>query len=346
MVQALAKHPAPGIPAASGFETVACLLCGSDCPKIFYAHRNDPFLRTLGLGRQVAWNMCMACGFMYQSPRPTKSLLTEVYRNSYRPAEPSSDYLAVKRADAEDKCAWLTGQLGAVRNGARAMDVGSGEGSLVSSLKRAGWEAYGTEVTESFAEWGRRHLNVNIHAGEFDDSVHQGLRFDLITLSHVIEHIHDIWSFLAMVRERMEPGASVFVEVPDFLIPRGALSQNLFASPHLWGFSADTLVECMRQAGFKIVTVERLVSVRGNVIRLLARAEGVDAHAVARAAPSTDAVARAYLTMRQRIVWHRIGFFLKTGWKDAVKTLLGMPSGVRPSRGRNGAVASGKLSAL
>lgn len=345
MVEALAKRPSPGDTAASGFEVVACLLCGSDRPKVFYAHRSDPFLRTLGLDRQVVWNMCMVCGFMYQSPRPTKSLLTEVYRHSYRPAEPSEDYLAAKRVDAEDKCVWLARQLGGVRRDARALDVGSGEGSLVSSLKRAGWEAYGTEVTESFAEWGRRHLDVNIHTGEFDGSVHQGLRFHLVTLSHVLEHIHDVWSFLGLIRERMEPGASVFVEVPDFLIPRGALSQNLFASPHLWGFSDETLAECMRKAGFEIMTVERLISIRGNVIRLLARAGGPDASIAGYTAPSADTVMRAYLAIRHRIVRHQVRFFLKTGWKDAVKMLLGMWNGARPDCGRGGQETSGKLSA-
>nr|MBI3612134.1 class I SAM-dependent methyltransferase [Nitrospirota bacterium] len=314
----------PTIQTSDSFEKVACLLCDSDRPKVFHSHRHDPFLRTLGIGRRVVWNMCMACGFLYQSPRPTKALLTEIYRKSYRPAEPAAAYLAVKRADAEDKIAWLSKCLDGGGTGRRVLDIGSGEGSLLQGFQQAGWTAYGTEVTESFAKWGVEHFGVNIHAGELDENAHKGARFELVTLSHILEHIHDPWDFLATVRGRMEAGGKVFVKVPDFLVPRGSLSQNLFASPHLWGFSEATLNELMRKAGFNVVKVERLTGVRGNVIRLLGDTEPCTVAAVTPAVGAPPMVEASYGDLRRKIAQHQVRHFLTVGWKDAVKNLLGI----------------------
>ncbi|MBI5570945.1 MAG: class I SAM-dependent methyltransferase, partial [Desulfomonile tiedjei] len=268
--------------------------------------------------------MCMACGFLYQSPRPTKALLTEIYRNSYRPAEPAPAYLAVKRADAEDKVAWLSKHLGGGGNGRRVLDIGSGEGSLLRGFQQAGWAAYGTEVTESFAKWGEKHFGVTIHAGELDESVYQGARFELVTLSHVLEHIHEPWDFLATVKGRMATGGNVFVEVPDFLVPRGSLSQNLFASPHLWGFSTESLCEVMRKAGFNIMSVERLVSIRGNVIRLLGRIDPERSDTAGSPTFQPHNVEEAFYNIRWDIRRHQAVYFMKGGWKDLVKGLLNM----------------------
>lgn len=309
---------------SDSFETVACLICDSDRPRVFYSHRRDPFLRTLGIGRRVVWNMCMACGFLYQSPRPTKALLTEIYRKSYRPAEPTPAYLAEKRADAEDKVAWLSKHLGGGGTGRRVLDIGSGEGSLLRGFQQAGWDAYGTEVTESFAKWGEKHFGVNIHVGELDERAYRGAHFDLVTLSHILEHIHEPWGFLATVKGRMEAGGKVFVEVPDLLVPRGAFSENRFASPHLWGFSEETLGDLMRKAGFNVVKVERLTGIRGTVIRLLGDAEPGAVAAVTPAAGEPHAVEAFYSEVRKMIVRHQVRFFLKVGWKDTVKNLLGI----------------------
>ena len=207
---ALGVRMRPGTPP---LEKTQCLICATDgIARSIHSHRNDLWLRRIGMRYRCRWVMCMGCGLLYQHPRPTPECMELVYATAYRTGPPSEEYLGGKRRDAEERLEWIIRFLGHEGAHRLVLDVGCSEGSLLGAFKERGWEVYGVEPTPSFAHWGRERYRVPIHIGSFDESCYPDTRFDLIVLSHVLEHIHDPDGFMKLVVKRL---ASYPQALPD-----------------------------------------------------------------------------------------------------------------------------------
>lgn len=293
------------------FEETDCIVCGSQHAAPIYSHADDRWLRRIGVSYRCRWVMCLGCGLLYQNPRPTPRCMEIVYSTAYRSSLPSEEHLQAKRREAEERLAWIVNILGADRR--RVLDVGCSEGSLLAVFHRLGWKVYGVEPTLSFAQWGREHYGVPIQTGFLDESCYRNAEFDLIVLSHVLEHIHDPYAFMNLVMNRLTSRGTVFVEVPDLRRLEGDIAGYLYGAPHLYGFSPYTLRRFLNQVGLRVMVVDGCP----QGVRALCRIG--PAGEIPSAPSGLDPEAR---TLRRRLARHRIGFFFARGWKDSLKWRL------------------------
>jgi SAM-dependent methyltransferase len=100
-------------------------------------------------------------------------------------------------------------------DGATVLDVGCGTGAILEVLSRR-FEAYGTDTSALAVELcGKRGLK-NVYQCTLDTFPHPDMRFDLITLLDVIEHIEDDAAVLRQVRGYLRPGGSFIITVPAY----------------------------------------------------------------------------------------------------------------------------------
>src|SRR5262245_38693340 len=71
-----------------------------------------------------------------------------------------------------------------------ALEVGCGNGFMLDVLRQQGWQVLGTERTEESASYARSVLGLQVITGGLE-ALPKGLRFDLIILFQVLEHIAD-----------------------------------------------------------------------------------------------------------------------------------------------------------
>jgi SAM-dependent methyltransferase len=146
--------------------------------------------------------------------------------------------------------------------GARALDVGCGTGILLERLARLGWEPWGLEPNADAAATAARRLGLDqsrILPSSVEEAQLPAGTFDLLTMSHVLEHLRDPLQALKRVRQWLRPDASVRIWVPNI----GSLESRLFGRRwhgldvprHLQHYEPSTLTLLLRQAGF---TVERI----------------------------------------------------------------------------------------
>lgn len=142
--------------------------------------------------------------------------------------------------------------------GAKALDIGAGIGRGMRALERHGFDVYGLEPSESFAQKaretfgfseGRFQLKTVEEASYPDDS------FDFITFGAVLEHLYDPGAALAKAARWLRRGGLIHAEVPSSTWLVGRLA-NLYyrltgtdyvahVSPmhrpyHLYEFSAES----------------------------------------------------------------------------------------------------------
>lgn len=95
----------------------------------------------------------------------------------------------------------------------RLLDVGCGNGSFLQTAGDAGWLTFGVEpdpVARRNAENAGHEIRPHISDWSADDAA-----FDAITMSHVIEHVHDPSSLLASAFTLLRGGGHLFVDTPN-----------------------------------------------------------------------------------------------------------------------------------
>ena len=244
------------------FEEARCLGCGSEGLFLLLRNGADPFLAALrasdqaseGVPRESRWVVCRTCGLVRQNPRPTAVATARLYRGSFwtRPVEV---YAQQGARMFRSQFAWIisTAPLKRSPQGGmpRVLDIGSTTGKLLDHFRAAGWETYGVEPDPSYAAYAAR-CGHRIEAGLFSDGVFPGVRFDLITASHVFEHIADPLTFLRAVAVRLKPKGGVFLEVPSVKWPTRDLLAGVFVSPHYYVYSERTLARVLARSGFRV----------------------------------------------------------------------------------------------
>jgi hypothetical protein len=121
----------------------------------------------------------------------------------------------------------------------------------------AGFKTYGVEVSNG-AEVAQMHGHT-VHRGLWDRSAFPGQRFDVVSLIHVMEHIHDPVPFLARVTEHLSPQGRVFICLPNYNSlmrrVRGDTWYGLGTDQHVWQYEAGSLARLVEKSGFKVESV-------------------------------------------------------------------------------------------
>jgi 2-polyprenyl-3-methyl-5-hydroxy-6-metoxy-1,4-benzoquinol methylase len=218
--------------------------------------------------------LCEGCGLGRTDPLPSAAELGAFYREHYRvlykgSAEPKPLHVLRNGRRAAERLRRLRPWLGA---GGRWLDAGCGGGELVFLLNRAGCRACGVEPNRAYAEYARRHLGLEVHAGLIEDQDFAAASFDGICLFHVLEHVPDPAASLAVLARWLRPGGVLAVEVPNFE-SRAEHPLSRFHTAHLLHFCRETLTRTAHAAGLAVAHLETSAD-GGNLFAVCRPASG------------------------------------------------------------------------
>jgi 2-polyprenyl-3-methyl-5-hydroxy-6-metoxy-1,4-benzoquinol methylase len=152
--------------------------------------------------------------------------------------------------------------------GQRLLDVGCGNGDYLANAADAGWQATGVDADEqAVAVASQRGLDARV--GGIELFAGEAGCFDAVTLSHVLEHLHDPAALLHAVQRLLKPGGVVFIDTPN-IDSRGARRwgsdwRGLETPRHLLIFSRVALLDMLRTAGFVGIQSKRRSAVRKSM---------------------------------------------------------------------------------
>lgn len=128
----------------------------------------------------------------------------------------------------------------------RILDVGCGDGLLLTELADLGRDVEGLEVDTQVLS-PETTERFRIHSGMLDDSFRPAGSYDLVTLLDVLEHIEDPVSALRRCREILAPGGVLLLTVPAF---RALWTQHDDTNHHFTRYTRRTLRRVLSEAGF------------------------------------------------------------------------------------------------
>lgn len=201
---------------------------------------------------------CGRCGLAWWRPP-----------EGYRPAAIYDDgYFADARADrGYDDYGALAGSLRRTfarrferlrpsREGARLLDIGTAFGFAVAEARRAGWDAYGIEVSPAAAARAHRASKGCVAVASGPQAPFASEAFDAVTLWDVLEHLSDPAAQLAEARRLLRPGGRLMLttgDVGSLLARLSGAAWHLYTLPeHLFFFSRTSLEQLLGRAGFVV----------------------------------------------------------------------------------------------
>ena len=182
-----------------------------------------------------------------QKPRSGRAPLTRVFRAGLGALAAASGLLRERqRADSM----FLEGA-----EAGRLLDVGCGQGAFIARMARSGWSVRGVDMDPAAVRTARELHGLDIRVGGIE-SVSGAASVDVITASHVIEHLADPHEFLAHCRRLLAPRGKVILRTPnaESLGHRlyGRNWRGLEAPRHLCLFTPRALTNVAIRAGFAV----------------------------------------------------------------------------------------------
>lgn len=213
-----------------------CPLCG------FWKFESFETIRDAGV--RADYLNCAKCGLVSQWPRMTALELDAAHIHRYRKNQHVDEIEEYEESRLPVQYQAIL--LPYIRPGPRhALDFGCGTGEFLSFIKD-GWpliQTWGVEINPNLA----RRAHAKGHTIMRDLSpLEIGMRFDIIVLSHTLEHIPDPGVLLYNLRNRLTDSGVMYVEVPNLF---GDIALELV---HVFAFTESTLRTLLELSGLKI----------------------------------------------------------------------------------------------
>lgn len=148
-----------------------------------------------------------------------------------------------------------------VARDALVVEIGSNDGSFLAGLAERGFtNVVGVEpardAAAAAAARGVETLDEFWDRALARELVASRGRAEIVVARQVLEHVQGLGEFVAALRDVMQPGTHVLVEVPDFGFNQCAPDYSAIWEEHVNHFTASTLTRLLAQANVEVELLE------------------------------------------------------------------------------------------
>lgn len=231
------------------FETYSCE-CGTEYEKLITLSQKDRY------GLEVITKICPVCGLVMTNPRMNQESYKRFYDFYYRQIyvgrrRAGEEYFERQKKHGKEIYRYIK-QNYDIAKIHTVLEIGCGAGGILSVFREQGIEkCKGVDLGSEYIQFGRqRGLDLENCSSE---QLQTSGGYDLIILSHVLEHFLDIQKELDVIRKLLSEDGILYVEVPG-INNLGEVYGNDFLvylqNAHVRHFSCDTLTQILAWNGF------------------------------------------------------------------------------------------------
>ena len=231
-------------------KIVKCPVCGGGERTILHKDLIDNIFFT-SFGKWTLWN-CLKCRCSYLNPRPTRESIYKAYINYYTHnktiSTPSYNTLSLSRklrrslANGYINWRYSTKNIPSTKIGipillcllplknsidrkyrhmpripvvgGKLLDVGCGNCLFLKVAQSCGWDVVGVDPDEKAIIHGLNQGFI-VKQGGIECFDGEESLFDVITINHVIEHVHDPIALLKACNRLLKPSGQLWLETPN-----------------------------------------------------------------------------------------------------------------------------------
>lgn len=227
-----------------------CLICESNKHLLHVSQVKDIWLQNY----PVVY--CGYCKFYFLSKVPSTHEIELYYKNEYHKYSPIAYFFKkiFRNFRSSSQYYYLKKYLNLFN--CSILEIGAGDGLLLSYFKDKN-KVEGIEFSKKFKEFSKKRYNIDL---KDQDIFKLSGKYDLIILSHVLEHLPNIDLVLKKIKGLLSSGGHLFIELPNSPLPENEdqlYLQKYLNTAHLNNFTVESLAALFKKFGFEIIANDR-----------------------------------------------------------------------------------------
>ncbi len=234
----------------------ACPICESEKISLQFTARDNSVT-----GEDFEIYHCKNCGFLFTQDIPEEGSTAKYYQSEayISHSDTSSGFInrlyhSVRKYTLRQKRRLIEKSSG--KKCGSILDIGSGTGSFLSVMKESGWNVTGIEPDPIARQNAQTINNITALSPEAQSGFSEGT-FDVITLWHVLEHVHQLDNQAKELHRLLSSEGKLFIAVPNHTSHDAAHYAKYWAAwdvpRHLYHFAPATMKVLAEKYGFEIV---------------------------------------------------------------------------------------------
>ena len=153
---------------------------------------------------------------------------------------------------------------GIVNDYESVLEIGASTGFNLNTFKKKGKKVFGVEPSFRNKETAKKLYNIDLYTGMYEDFFIENNEevFDLIILSHVLEHIINPKQFISKIKK--QNNKYLYIEVPSFEIQLKSEPFGCFFYEHVNHFTINSLNNLMKKNGYSPLNLNINYNVNGE----------------------------------------------------------------------------------
>lgn len=233
-----------------------CPVCDCRQAKLLHAQR---FVLPDDQGLTSGYNVvvCDQCGAAFADTLVTQRRYDHLYAEKSRYAAGPAAHASDNERDFA-RFRQMAAEIGrrVPDKSARIVDVGCANGQMLAALGALGFTRLtGVDPSAACVQQAAAIPGVSAYVGSLTQMPAEEEPYDVVILSHVLEHVRDVKEALGCLSQFLRPEALVYVEVPDasrYVDFAWSPFQD-FNTEHINHFSLVSLGNLLRQCGLRPV---------------------------------------------------------------------------------------------
>lgn len=229
-----------------------CPICGANTPTLALSARDTTV-------SQLEFRIlrCTTCDAHFTNPRPSPKTIGEFYRSAKYLSHTNQDKGLLARIYRKVRSVAVDQKLRLIHQthpSGKLLDFGCGTGSFLQHAAQRGFKVTGIEPSQDAGAVARAssHAQVLSELSELPPDE----QFDVVTMWHVLEHMHQPAETLSSIRNHMHTDGLLVIAVPN----RSAWDATHYGAAwaawdvprHLTHFAEQDLTRLLDRTGFKI----------------------------------------------------------------------------------------------
>lgn len=207
---------------------------------------------------------CTKCKTLFTNPRPTFTHIGKYYDfPEYLSHNDSSSnltallYQTIRKIAVKKKVALIQN---IVQNKGRLLDYGCGTGDFLNQAQVEGWEVVGCEPNEKARTIATSKISQKVFASLNDLEANQ--QFDVITLFHVLEHIHNLRRTVKKLIKSLKSNGYIIIAIPNHESFDAKIYGNQWAGwdvpRHLYHFNLEAMKFFQEVFDLELVDIKKM----------------------------------------------------------------------------------------
>lgn len=201
---------------------------------------------------------CQKCGFKFTNPRPEENAIGEYYKAESYISHTNTSKGLISKIYQKVRKFTLKGKTKLINrlnpNKGKLLDVGCGTGMFLNVAREDGWIVNGIEPDAGARKIAEQTNHIKIKS-EILISF-QNETFDIITMWHVLEHVHQLNNTIEWLKERLTKDGKLIIAVPNHESKDAEIYKEKWAAydvpRHLYHFSQNSIKELFAKHGFEL----------------------------------------------------------------------------------------------